>query len=307
MVGCSKFLIFNLKLEAMLCTECIKIVVDLEESLVELKSKTEPILIYSKKAIAMSSTAFLEIKDTVLRNGFDNQLDEITFFKEIKPKVYGKLIYYTNIFSFETKRPKSSKKIQRKYLILEQKKIQSFVIDNQEFYRYYLSNSTDLDEHYFVRQMAELRPCANSLHFLIDPNYSTCHDYTVALIIANEMLSNYFKIELDKLDSKNLNNKTYLKEDEFTITKIYWKETKVALIELLYANWIIGAICGENGRIIDIKELGNVLGKILHIDLGDVYRAFTGIKLRKKDRTKFIDYLRDRLISKMDEDDQKEP
>ena len=54
--------------------------------------------------------------------------------------------------------------------------------------------------------MAELRPCTSSLHFLIDPNYSTCHDYTVAVIMANEMLSNYYKTELDKLDSKNWGN-----------------------------------------------------------------------------------------------------
>jgi len=291
----------------MSCTECFKIIADLEENLVKLKSKADPILIYSKDAINMSSKAFLDMKNIVLRNGFDNQLDEITFFKEIKPKVYGKLIYYTNLFSFETKRSKGSSEIQRKDLILEQEKIRSFVFDNQEFHSYYLSNSNILDEHYFVRKMAELRPCTSSLHFLIDPNYSTCHDYTVAVIMANEMLSNYYKTELDKLDSKNWENNNFIKEDEFPTTKIYWKESKVALIELLYANWIVGSIRGENSRIIDIKELANVLGKILHIDLGDVYRAFSEIKLRKKDRTKFLDFLKDGLLNKMDEDDRKEP
>ena len=129
----------------MSCTECFKIIADLEENLVKLKSKADPILIYSKDAINMSSKAFLDMKNIVLRNGFDNQLDEITFFKEIKPKVYGKLIYYTNLFSFETKRSKGSSEIQRKDLILEQEKIRSFVFDNQEFHSYYLSNSNILD------------------------------------------------------------------------------------------------------------------------------------------------------------------
>lgn len=279
---------------------------DLEKKLVELKFANGQMLTYSQKAMTICITAFLELKDTAIRAGFDNQQDEIEFFKNVKPVIYGKLIYFTNIFSLESKRTLSSNKVQRKYLNADLKKIQFFINDNLEFYKYYKCNDTIFDAHYFVRKMAEVRPCIGSLLFMIDPDFSTSHDHILAVFIANEMLSTYLKTEIYKLDSKFGKNEIILKEEDFIDLKINWMESKIALIELIYALLIVGAIKRENGDSIDIKELAEFTEKVLHIDLGDVYRAFAGMKLRKKERTKFLDYLRERLLNKMDDDDQRE-
>jgi len=282
----------------------LKISQDLEKNLFELKSENDHILSYSKEAMIICTAAFLDLKNTIRQTDFFDRQDEIEFFKNIKPKVYSKLIYFTNIFSIESKRPHSSNKVQRKYLNAELDKLQIFVNDNLDFYKYYKCNDTLFDTHYFVREMAEIRPCIGSLHFLVDPDFSTSHDNTVAVFIANENLSTYLKLEIAKLDSKFGNSDPLLKEVEFINFKYFWTDTKIALIEIIYAFDVVGVIKGENGKKIEIKKLAEFFGKILHIDLREIYVAFSGMKDRKKDRTKFLDYLRDSLIGRMDKDDQ---
>ena len=66
--------------------------------------------------------------------------------------------------------------------------------------------------------------------------------------------------------------------------------------------YCIGAI--NNGNI-DIKRLCRFFERVLNIDLGDIYHAFSEIKMRKKERTKYLDSLRDALIKRMDESDEK--
>jgi hypothetical protein len=286
----------------MSCIECLKISKDLDEKLIALKSESYHILKYSEMAVDSCKSALLEMRNIVFKNGFDNQKDEIEFFKNIKPKIYGNLIYYTNIFSVETTRPKSSIEVQQKYLIFELDKIQTYFHDNLEFYQYFLCQTTNLDDHYFVREMAEIRPSIGSLYFLIDPIFSTSHDHTVAVITAYNMLSVYLNKELEKLDSKcekcdNIENE----EGDIFDFEFYWTDSKVALIEMIYGIHSTKAINHGN---IDIKVLVKVFEKLLHIDLGDIYHAFAEMRLRKKDRTKFIDYLKNRLLGRMDDSDQ---
>ena len=288
----------------MACNECFKIIEDLEENLVDLKSENDHILVFSEKAVMSCKSAVLEMQDIVLRKGFTDELDEIDFFKNIKPKVYGKLLYYAKIFSIETKRPNGRNKVQRKFLILEQDKITAFQSDNLEFYQYYRCNTTNLDDRFFVRGKADIRLCIGSLHFLIDPNFSTSHDHTVSVIMAYDMLSVYLKTEIEKLDSKCGENENREKEDEnLAGSKLLWTETKIALLEFIYAIHSTGAI---NKGVIELHELVKVFEDLFHIDLGDPYRAFVEMRLRKKDRTKFIDYLKNRLLGRMDDADQRE-
>ena len=288
----------------MSCTECIKIIEDLEEKLVDLKSETDHILVYSEKAVMSCKSALLEMQDIVQQHGFSGEQDEIDFFKNIKPKVYGKLLYYAKIFSIETRRPNSRNKVQRKFLIQEQDKIAAFQNDNLEFYQYYRCNTTNLDDRFFVRGNADIRLCIGSLHFLIDPNFSTSHDHTVSVIMAYDMLSVYLKTEIEKLDSKCSENENRDKEDEnLAGSKLLWTETKIALLEFIYAIHSTGAI---NKGVIELHELVKVFEDLFHIDLGDPYRAFVEMRLRKKDRTKFIDYLKNRLLGRMDDADQRE-
>ena len=274
-----------------------KIIVDLDEKLVELKSGRYHILVQSEKAVAICNLALIQMRDLVIKNGFENQQDEIEFFKKVKPKVYSQLIYHNQIFKIESKRPNSSDKVQRKFLVGELDKIQIFLNDNLEFYQYHRCNSNFLDDHYFMRGKGDIRLRLGSLDFLTDSLFCTNHDQTVAYIKANDILTIYLKQELVKLNSRYERNE--LKEEE---SKLTWNETKIALIELIYAIHSTGAF---NRGTTDIKVLAAAFEQAFHIDLGDIYRTYVEIRARKKERTKFIDYMKESLIHRMDETDQK--
>ncbi|WP_258522451.1 RteC domain-containing protein [Chitinophaga terrae (ex Kim and Jung 2007)] len=44
---------------------------------------------------------------------------------------------------------------------------------------------------------------------------------------------------------------------------------------------------------------------LFHIDLGDFYHTYLELRNRKTNRTKFLDALRDSLIKKMDDQEEK--
>ena len=60
-----------------------------------------------------------------------------------------------------------------------------------------------------------------------------------------------------------------------------------------------------NNGTSDIKETAEYFEKIFNIDLGDYYRTFLEIRMRKTNKTKFLNSLTDSLIKKMEEADEK--
>lgn len=49
----------------------------------------------------------------------------------------------------------------------------------------------------------------------------------------------------------------------------------------------------------------NLLGAMFNIDLGDYYRGYITLKNRKKDRTLYLKTLIEKLLKRMEEDDEK--
>ena len=92
------------------------------------------------------------IKAKVLQNSFANEQQEIDFFRNIKPQVLGKLIYYNKVFRIETTCPVSNGKIHQSYyenLLKNLKSEYKESICNEDFYRYYRAGRTDRDHTYF--------------------------------------------------------------------------------------------------------------------------------------------------------------
>jgi len=56
---------------------------------------------------------------------------------------------------------------------------------------------------------------------------------------------------------------------------------------------------------VEIKTIAKFFENLFSIELGDVYHTFSEIKNRKIEPTKFIDLLKDSLLSKMKETDEK--
>ena len=276
-----------------------KIVKELDYNLDFLEKETEGVLEKAEESIRVTKRVLEQIRILFLRKKLIPKNEEIYFFKNSKPYVFSKLIYYVKLFSIESKRPRSSNKSQVKYFNNHIDRLQNYFNDNLEFYHYFRRGATFLDEEYFVRGKADIRLFPDSLSFFTDNKFSTSHDTTVATIMAYDMLIIYLKREIDKLENNNsmeTNFNAFKKQP-----KLFWTGNKTDLIELIYALHSSGAV---NSGTADIKEMASACEQMFNIDLGDYYRTFLEIRSRKINQTKFIDKLKDSLENKMLESDE---
>jgi len=264
----------------------------LNDELKRIENEPPDILRKAEKSIICINKHLKQIKEIVNKNNFQSQVDEIQFFKEVKPSIYSKLIFYVKVFNIESKRPNGSVKSQKKHLQNELHKLETFFTDNLEFYQYVRNNMTYLDDKYFISGNFDIRLYLGTFTYDADPEFSTSHDFKVAKILANDLLCIYLNSEIAALDRKEQNNN---KAPLLTKGKYTWSASKNAMVELIYALHATNAI--NDGKI-DIKELAIFFENTFNIELGDIYRTFLEIKGRNQP-AKFIDSLKNALSERI--------
>lgn len=269
-----------------------EILLKLETAIKDLEIETDCSIQRIEAVIHHILECLSELKGYVLKRGFKNTDEEIRFFKYQKPAIVAKLIYYNAIYKIETKKPYGAKPI-RKYLNKELKKLKRFFDNNLDFYKYYRSNNSFLDEKMFLRGNHDIKLWLDTYYFQSDQSFSTSHDYKVAKIIANDLIQVYIE---DQLYNK------FQKDKSKNQKRLKWTGSKVALIELIYALHYQGVF--DNGNN-DIREVAQYFESAFDIDLGNFYQTYLELRNRKMNRTKFLDALREELIRRMDEQDEK--
>jgi hypothetical protein len=270
----------------------------------EIRHKEEKISSTSTRLIdeAYQMTLFLQellftVKEYVLKEGFRNEEEEIDFFRNIKPQILGKLIYYNKVFRIETACPVHHGRIYHTYFsnqLQELKQEYSEHICNSDFYRYYRSARTDRDNMYFRLGKINYHAGLNSFIFEIDLQFSTYYDYKIARIIANDLLYSYLLTKISPDESPDL-----LLQNSDSNKDIFWTDSKNALIELIYALHAAGVI--SHGKI-GIRKISLVFQILFRTPLGDLHHAFHRMKTRAGSRTAFLDQLKISLEEYMDKD-----
>ena len=69
----------------------------------------------ASQAVKLLENVFGSLKSYISGYSFENETDEILFFKEIKPNLFSKLIYYRKIYNIEIMRPNGSLEVQKMY------------------------------------------------------------------------------------------------------------------------------------------------------------------------------------------------
>lgn len=266
---------------------------DMDNDIKELSININAPLKLYEEVIGLILCKIRDLKQSVLKSGFKNIDEEIHFFKNQKPVILSKLIYYNAIYKIEKKKPYGSKNI-TKYLKKELKKLKRFFDSNLDFYKYYRNNSSYLDEKFFVRGKHDIKFCLDTYYFQSDHTFSTSHDYKVAKIIANDLIQVYIEDQLYKQMEQG-----YLLSD---LQKLNWTDSKASLIELIYA--LHYKTVFDNGDS-DIRVIAKYFEVTFNVDLGNFYQTYLELRNRKINRTKFLDALREALIKKMDEQDEK--
>lgn len=267
----------------------------MEGQLKVIKDESYPLLKETSQCINICRETLEELKKQVEKNPLKEVKDEVEFFKEIKPRFYSQFIYFVKIFHIEINRPTASDKVQISYLESQLMRIKHFFDNNLDFYQYYRSGATHFDEVYFVRGQQDIRLLPDDLTLSIDHSFSTIQSYKVSKLFAYELLRIYLNTAIASIQ---LTDPAELKVAD---RKLQWTGSKVSLIELIYSLQTAGVV---NNGMADIKMLTNFFERTFQTDLGNVYNVFQEMRIRKKNRSSFLDLLKERLVQRMDEADE---
>jgi hypothetical protein len=271
----------------------------LEQQIATIYRADDKPIMHAQKAIKVTVNTFEELKTFVIKYTFNSKDEEIEFFKNIKPKVASKLIYYNEIYNIEINKPSGSNKAVKKYYAKEQTKLKDFYYSNKDFYKYYRSGSNSLDKKYFLRRKHDIRLTLDSSYFQSDYSFATSHDFKVAQILAHQDLQKYIEAKLSKLQ----NSDKKIPNQPQNTSPLKWTGSKVALVELMYALHNEGVLNHGN---LSLNETAKNMEVLFNIELGQFNRIFSEIKKRKTiETTSFLDNLKQNLTKKIQDADEK--
>ena len=243
----------------------------------------------SLEASRVLADAFKQLKLFVLSHNFKNDDDEISFFKEIKPRLCFRLIYYRKVYNIEMNRPIGIDK-QREYLCDILNDINKYNSKRLDFIRYYRSGSTNLDALYFLRDSTDAEQYLETFFHELDPKFSTNCDFKVAKILSNDMLSAYLMQEIELLNDNGMRAGSF----NFPTTKKTWKGSKAELQEQIYA-WDSAGTFGD----VPLTQLYDYIQNVFNIQLDtNLSRTFGDLKIRNAP-TPFLEKLKDALLRRM--------
>lgn len=250
---------------------------------------------YLEEAINLTISTLGKLRAFLANYSFENKIEEISFFRESKPQLTSRLIFFNELYNIESGCPISSTKVQKKYYQSELNKLNAYFDENLEFYKYYRTENRCLDHKYFLRGCHDIKLTLDSHYYDADHQFSTSHDYKVARILAHTSIGKYIEDKLSKLDGKN-----HTPYPAHHLQPQKWTASKVSLTELIYALHSEGVF---NNGASELKDIVTFFENAFQIDLGQFHRTFLDIRSRTSERSRFLNTLKDRLNLRMDNAD----
>ncbi|WP_157243373.1 RteC domain-containing protein [Algoriphagus resistens] len=249
-------------------------------------------LIKLESAFSLVDKAMDALKRYLVSYKFEDEEQEIIFFKFYMSKFLKDSIFYSELFGIESNRPVGSRKYMKQFYEKELRGVRDFLTDQQGLYNYMLLKKSHFDRTYFLRnsQSPILKP--NLFWHTLDTRFCTVYTVSFARIEATLAISDYLYEELT-----NLNGDLKIKDipKKFNLT---WTAPKVYLVELIYSLKASGVF---NHGTADIREIAAIMEILFDKDMKDYYRTFQEIRIRKRSRTVFLDLCKDKLESYMEE------
>ena len=258
----------------------------MKEQLEAIALENQDVITRASKSLLITKSYLNELKTFIHQYEFKETQEEVEFFKEIKPIYASQYYYCERILSLKIDEPIGNREELLDFYHRELNHIQDFIKKHSEFNLYCLTNSAHLDEQYFTREHNLTRSPD------VDEKFSTGYDTTLAILLANQMLKEYLLSAIKKIGTE---------ADDGTLSSLNWTGPKTALIELIYALQSVEAF--NNGKA-DIKLIASSFESLFNTSLGNYYRVFQEIRIRKNGKTSFLDQLKNKFIQRMDELDR---
>ena len=138
------------------------------------------------------------VGNLVRSDGFRDQKDEIRFFKEIKPAFAAFIEYYSYRYHALLFAPEDDIAATMRFWRWEERKMQRFYENNQEFCRYIQERATYKDAEYFLRSSPshELKDLPGELIPDLDRGLISPKDPLVTMMKAYELYGKYIETKL---------------------------------------------------------------------------------------------------------------
>jgi len=263
---------------------------EIDAEIEKIESSEINLMTKSLEASRVLKKAYAQLRAFILSYNFQSEAEEILFFKEIKPRLCFRMIYYSKLYNIEMDRPTGIDK-QREYLNDLLNSINRYNCKRLDFIRYYRSGSSHFDSLYFLRGQTDTEQYMETFSYEFDPNFSTNCDFKVAKILSNDMLSDYLMREIEAL---NDNNNLILSSFGFPATKLTWKGTKAELQEQILS-WDSDSTFGD----VPFTQLHSYIQNVFNIRLDShLSRILDDLKTRNTP-TPYLDKLKNALLRRM--------
>ncbi len=255
-----------------------------------IEKENNNLILMATGAITLCEKALETLKELVRQRDFKSQLEEIHFFKNVKPHIFGTLIYYLKLYDIEYKSPKGRKKQRLKYFNDQMDKIQNYYNTQVDFCHYNLNMQTHLDEQYFLRDNKGKCFHIDICDYVTEKYFSTSHDGILATLFAYNKLEHYFTYKINQIENNQMETTINPFKKQ---SKLQWTGTPTELVEMAYSLYASGRV--NNGNV-DIIEVVQGLEDLLNTKVDDPYGTFSEIRGRKYSFSIFLDSLKESLL-----------
>ena len=254
-------------------------------------TQAEDILLKAAMSYHIACDALAKLQKIQDAGCFQSLHEEINFYKCDKPLIQKEVIYYGELYHLESQKPQESSEAIENYYHSVLKANAHYFNRHRTFYNYYRTQGTHLDKMLFTLQ-GQSTELPVSTPIIADSTTGPKYSFVLARIQALERLSHYINNEIAKLSIRQLD-----KSDS-----LIWTDSKASLVELLYALHNKGAF--NNGNV-SLKTVIATVETMFSINLSGYHIIYNqNIKIRRKNRTAYLQLLIDRFIDKMNQQDQ---
>ena len=247
------------------------------------------------ETLSCITTTINDLKERVRRHPFEDDYDEIVFFKYTKPRFCSWNIYVVELHHILLATPIGTDQMRRDYYMNEMEVFHRFFRQHAFHYQYYLKDEKAKDGDFFLRRNKSLFPPGREL-IPDDPDFSTDLDHLFAVFRAYEMLRD-FMVKRIRLLYQEPNN--ILLQEILKTRKRWWSGSKMDLVEFAYGIYFTQRVTGGNA---DISDIIGWLEESFNEDLSQAYRMFIDITRRKNiSLTKCLDEMREAIHNHVEE------
>ncbi len=236
-----------------------------------------------------------ELREYVSTHGFGPSLEEVFFFKTIKPAFYSEYIYLVRLVEIELSRPAGGPKEEEAFLQQELSRLRDYFSLNVELYKYMRGGQGFLDELFFRRRRRGTQAPYSPHAINDDSEFCSPCDYKVAKMLANDRLCAYLVKRMAGLHGEVSGHPVAA-----AWPRLEWTETLSALNEVIYGLRDSGAV--NNGNV-KIGSIAKGLGILFNIDPGNVYRRELENRIRKE-RAPFLKKMTKDYLAAKDYNDE---